>query len=94
MQEIDEELVDRKGIRINWQILPPPHAFARSLTFERIFSIPPSPPFFFFDFLQMHADDHHSRNAKRAESSLFKRFASKYRLRVLRSKYGWADGCK
>lgn len=81
MQEIDE-LVDRKGIRINWQI-PPPHAFAHSLTFERIFSV----PFFFFDlaFLQLHADDH-SRNAKRAESSLFKRFASKYRLRVLRSK--------
>lgn len=78
MQEIDE-FVDRKGIGINWQIVP--RAFAHSLT-SNLFEFfgPPLPSLFFRHRVLASRNYTIIRNAK--ESSLFKRFASKNRLRV------------
>lgn len=78
MQEIDEFRVDRKGIRINWQIVP--RAFAHSLTsnLSRIFS---SPTFFDVAFLRLVITRERSHvNAKRGESSLFKKVSKPRRI--------------
>lgn len=88
MQEIDEFRVDRKGIRINWQIVP--RAFAHSLTsnLSRIFS---SPTFFDVAFLRLVITRERSHGMQNVENRHFlKKFRSlEESVKGLRSKYGW-----